>query len=428
MGVRWDITSRRHGLLPSGGLPCGHGGRVVTTVGVVAASVFGASACGPEPRVDEVRVSVTTPVLGGHRLSDITDTEEAIGSGRAPDDVMDNDSVDSDSAHVDSPHIASAATTIGGQDPMDWWVVISRDDPIDESTGPESSVLVTGSAATVMINPTGGTGGNAAGEIPALKPDGGGVGANAHDATAGLAMTPEASGVNPGGDALSPDSGQPDVSIAYGTTHGDAAVHVADDQGIAETQGVATGDMAMNDPVSDASVDDAPVNDAWVSESTVGDADVPASDRAAIDTAVHRMWSSHVAARRAPTNTTTVAAALAAVSGQAQRWVRRDIESLAATGQVAMADPFVPGALVVHAVQPVDGDRAVATVCSVDTDQVWTVATAVDSDPLVVRAGATRVFHRLGVIRAGDIWMVDDVVVDYTEMLGIDAAMSTGCR
>jgi len=433
MGIRWDITSRRHGLLPSGVLPGGHGRRVVTTVGVVATSVFGASACGTEPRVDEVRVSVTTPVLGGHRLSDITDTEEAIGSGRAPDDVMDNDSVDSDSAHVDSahvdsPHIASAVTTIGGQDPMDWWVVISRDDPIDESTGPESSVLVTGSAATVMINPTGGTAGNAAGEIPALKSDSGGVGADAHDATAGLAMTPEASGANSGGDALSPDSGQPDASTAHGTTHGDDVVHVTDAQTMAEAQGLATGDTAMTGTANDASVDGAPVNDAWVSESTVGDADVPASDRAAIDTAVHRMWSSHVAARRAPTDTTTMVAALAAVSGQAQRWVRRDIESLAAVGQFAMADPFVPGAFVVRTVQPVDADRVVATICSVDTDQVWTVATAVDSDPLVVRAGATRVFHRLGVKRAGDIWMVDDVVVDYTEMLGIDAAMSTGCR
>lgn len=398
MGVRWDITSRRHGLLPSGGLPCGHGGRVVTTVGVVAASVFGASACGTEPRVDEVRVSVTTPVLGGHRLSEVTASDEAID--------------------INSGHVHSADITAGGQYRVNGAAGSAHDD----------MQTVTGLAASVMAGSPDGAAGHPTGEVPPPESDVGGVGANTHDATAGLAMTPEASGVNSGGDALSPDSGQPDVSIAHGTTHGDAAVHVADDQSTAETQGVATGDMAMNDPVSDASVDDAPVNDAWVSESTVGDADVPASDRAAIDTAVHRMWSSHVAARRAPTNTTTVAAALAAVSGQAQRWVRRDIESLATTGQVAMADPFVPGALVVHAVQPVDGDRVVATVCSVDTDQVWTVATAVDSDPLVVRAGATRVFHRLGLIRAGDIWMVDDVVVDYTEMLGIDAAMSTGCR
>lgn len=428
MGIRWDITSRRHGLLPSGVLPGGHGRRVVTTVGVVATSVFGASACGTEPRVDEVRVSVTTPVLGGHRLSDVTDTEEAIGSGRAPDDVMDNDSVDSDSAHVDSPHIASAGTTIGGQDPMDWWVVISRDDPIDESTGPESSVLVTGSAATVMINPTGGTAGNAAGEIPALKPDGGGVGADAHDAMAGLAMTPEASGANPGGDALSPDSSQPDASTAHGTTHGDDVVHVTDAQTMAEAQGLATGDTAMTGTANDPSVDDASVNDAWVSEAMVGDADIPASDRAAIDTAVHRMWSSHVAARRAPTDTTTMVAALAAVSGQAQRWVRHDIESLAAVSQFAMADPFVPGAFVVRTVQSVDADRVVATICNIDTDQVWTVAAMVDGDPLVVRAGAIRSVLRLGAIRAGDIWMVDDVVVDHTEMLGIDAVMATGCR
>lgn len=398
MGVHWDTTSRRRGLLPSGGLLCGHGRRVATTVGIVTASVFGASACGTEPRVDEVRVSVTTPVLGGYRLSEVTDSDEVID--------------------IDSGHVHSADITAGGQYRVNGAAGSAHDDML----------TVTGLAASVMAGSPDGAAGHPTGEVLPPESDVGGVGTDARDATAGLAMTPEASGANPGGDALSPDPGQPDVSIAHGTTHGDAAVHVADDQGIAETQGVATGDMAMNDPASDASVDDAPVNDAWVSESTVGDADIPASDRAAVDTAVHRMWSSHVAARRAPTDTTTVAAALAAVSGPAQRWVRRDIESLATTGQVAMADPFVPGALVVHAVQPVDGDRAVATICSVDTDQVWTVATTVDSDPVVVRAGATRSFLRLGVIRTGDIWMVDDVVVDQTEMRGIDAVMSTGCR
>ena len=141
-----------------------------------------------------------------------------------------------------------------------------------------------------------------------------------------------------------------------------------------------------------------------------------------------------------------------------------ELADLAARGHWSLADPLTPNVLHVDdtavaapVVVDVESEAAnnavtvadsyvVATVCVVSTDQLWGHRVTAPSSPDITVAepdmsdaahrapddaapidtAATRSAMRWGLERAGDVWVLSDVVVDWIKI--IDAAAATrGC-
>ena len=138
-------------------------------VGFLPVSILGASACGTEPHVDEVRVSITTPALGGHRLVEATNGDEAVSrevvsvnglilrdaslsdralaGGRASDGLIDMATTSSGWANIESADIV-----VGGQHLMNDAVGVALEGTIAGDAAPAALLLAVGAAATVQIN------------------------------------------------------------------------------------------------------------------------------------------------------------------------------------------------------------------------------------------------------------------------------------
>jgi len=366
------------------------------------------AACGLEPRVDEVRVSITAPTLDGHRQLGASDTP-------SPHDA-DPDSADVITSHDAYPVEASDAVTIAAAEPT-------------VSAEPGGAVVAAPSSGQLVSRP----------HAPAATTGEGSV--LADDARGDDVPTDRA----PGSDVV-----------------------LADTAGLASPS-VESGGTAASDRLDIAHSDSVDVTDdrpatAWVATAELLPHALVEADRTAVMTAVHQAWSTVIAARRAPDNESLRAAVLASRAGVERSRTLAELADLAARGHWSLADPLTPNvmhvddmAVAAPVVVDVESEAAntvgtvadsyvVATVCVVSTDQLWGhPGTALSSpDPTVaepdtsdaahgalgdaapIDTAATRSAMRWGLERVGDVWVLSDVVVDWVEI--IDAAAATrGC-
>gem|GEM_PF-2047159 len=378
------------------------------------------TACGVEPRVDEVRVSITAPTLDGHR-------QLGISTESPPHDVG------LDSADVTTPRepyrpVASDTAAIAS---------------VDRAVTGGAVVTESGSAqvASRLPDPTD------------VRPPTGP--ADADDATAttgaGSVLTDDARGDDV------PTDRAPSSDVVPTDTAGTASPSV-------ESGGVAASDRldgAHSDSVD--ATDDRPAT-AWVATAELLPHVLVEADRAGVMTAVHQAWSTVIAARRAPDNASLRAAVSASRAGVERTRSLAELADLAARDHWSLADPLTPNVMHVddlavaepgvvdvesgaaNTAGAVAGGFVVATVCVVSTDQLWGhPGTALSSpDPTVaepdtsdaahrapddavpIDTAATRSAMRWGLERVGDVWVLSDVVVDWVEI--IDAAAATrGC-
>jgi len=138
-------------------------------VGFLAVSILGASACGTEPHVDDVRVSITTPALGGYRLVEATNGDEAVSrevvsvsglilrdaspsdresaGGQASDVLIGGATTSSGRVNIESADIV-----VGEQPLMSNAVGVAREGTVAGDAAPEVLLLAVGAAATIQIN------------------------------------------------------------------------------------------------------------------------------------------------------------------------------------------------------------------------------------------------------------------------------------
>jgi len=366
------------------------------------------AACGVEPRVDEVRVSITAPTLDGHRQLGALDTP-------SPHDA-DPDSVDVTTLHDDQRPEASDVAAIAAAEPA-------------VSVEPGDAVVAVPSSAQLVSRP--------------------------HDS---LATSGE-------GSVLADDARGDDVPTDRAP---DSDVVPTDAAGLASS-GVDSGGAAASDRLDGAHSDVVDVADdrpatAWVATAELLPHALGEADRAGVMTFVYQAWSTVIAARRAPDNASLRAAVSASRTGVERSRTLAELADLVARGHWSLADPLTPNVLHVDdmavsapVVVDVESGAAnsagtvvdsyvVATVCVVSTDQLWghrvtapsspdlTVAEPDTSDAahqapddaVPIDTAATRSAMRWGLERVGDVWVLSDVVVDWVEI--IDAAAATrGC-
>jgi hypothetical protein len=145
----------------------------------------------------------------------------------------------------------------------------------------------------------------------------------------------------------------------------------------------------------------------WVAGAVASGDPVGPADDAAIRTTTRQAWTSGLAARRAPGNTTVVASARSTRSGPATVAFESDLSALVVNGHRAVADPARPSSQTIVDIALIEGDRALVTACTLDTDRV------VDTDGTAVPGGTgvIREIVRLGLVRADGGWLLDDLHV-----------------
>ena len=368
------------------------------------------AACGVEPRVDEVRVSITAPTLDGHRQLGV--------SAATPPHHADPDNVVVTTPRDPRPPEASDVVTIAAAEPA-----------VSAQSG--DAVVAVSSGAPLVSRPEDPTdvrspAGSASSDDPAAT-----VGA-------GSAMADAAGGDGARGDGA-PIDRAPGSDVVLTDTAGLASPTV--DSGSATASGRVDGAHNAVDEATDEHQ-----ATAWVAAAEVLPRAPTDSDRTAVMTAVHQAWSTEIAARRAPDDVSLWAAVSASRAGVERSRALSELADLATRGYWSLADPTNPNVLQViqmEVASPPDNENeatvtdgfVVATVCIMTTDQLWGPgAVAGDSngdhlasgDAVPINTAATRSVMRWGLERAGDVWVLSDAVVDWVEIVDV-AAATQGC-
>ena len=169
--------------------------------------------------------------------------------------------------------------------------------------------------------------------------------------------------------------------------------------------------MSAPTPTTTMPIDVRPFDvERWVG----GDLPVPAApgpaDEAALRTTAQQAWTAFLLTRRRPGDPIPVADGRSVRSGHAARRFDDEVTAFAGSGRRAVADPGIPSVITVLDLGLVDHDRAVVTVCTLDSD----VLVVPDAEPVVDHAdpaasGITREVSRYGMVRADGGWLLDDL-------------------
>jgi hypothetical protein len=191
-------------------------------------------------------------------------------------------------------------------------------------------------------------------------------------------------------------------------------------------------------PITVAPIDVRPLTaDRWVA----GDLPTPVApgpaDEAALRATAQRAWMALLVTRRQPGDPVPVAVGGSVRSGHAAQWFDDEVAVFAGTGRRAVPDPGIPSAITVLDLGLVGEDRAVVTVCTIDSDVLVAidsdVLVAIDNGPLAGNAdppanGITRSVTRYGMVRADDVWLLDDLhVLDHIRFPSTDPEALQRC-
>ena len=169
--------------------------------------------------------------------------------------------------------------------------------------------------------------------------------------------------------------------------------------------------------------------DRWVA----GDLPTPVApgpaDEAALRTTAQRAWTTLLITRRRPGDPVPVADGRSVRTGHAARRFDDEVAAFAGSGRRAVPDPGIPSAITMLDLGLVDHDRAVVTVCTLDSD----VLVAIDGEPVAGSAdpvvnGITREVTRYGMVRIDGDWLLDDLhVLDRNTFPSIDPEAIQRC-